>query len=223
MYSLTAVSSKAWLIAGFTSLLSLPLQAKTPPSSQDRCELVAFVNETDPAGLNVRAAPSAQAQKLGTLPPIWVDRWQVRHVRVRTHVIDAANGWFKIRNSSDEEDLTEQPARPTYQGEGWVSGSKLIVIAQTNIGRLRPDPAAPAAIELDGPFSFDEDTFDGARRLVDCSGRWIQMEFDESKLSEDGRRAFKISPETRKGLPLGRFRFWVNKICGLQETSCDGL
>lgn len=39
------------------------------PPEPTSCNFAAFVEETDPAGLNVRAEPSASAKVLGTLPP----------------------------------------------------------------------------------------------------------------------------------------------------------
>ncbi len=185
------------------------------------CNFVAFVEETDPAGLNVRDAPSAAAPVLGTLPPIWTDDSGMR-ARVSVRVTASANGWFRVGEAFEDQALTGQPARPVYQGEGWVSGRKLIVKSQTDTGRTRPDPKAPVAIRLKDGLAFDGSSTMAAGRLVDCRGGWAQVEYDESRFSVEIRPYLQISPVARMGQAKGRFRAWVDQICGIQETACDG-
>ncbi len=193
-----------------------------PEVSADRCSLTAFVDETDPAGLNVRAAPNVRAPVVGQLPPIWKDPVDGAEVRVRVELTDSREGWFKIRNAKDEEQLTERPARPTYGGEGWVSGRKLIVKPQAAAAYQRPDPQAPVGLQLGPDQDLDSKPFRQAGTLVACQGEWVQIDFAESRIPAEERKALKIAPESRKGLPAGHFRVWVNKICGSQETACDG-
>lgn len=205
------------LIAGTASIT----HATTLDPAQ--CAFVAFVEETDPAGLNVRAAPNARSKVLGKLPPVWVDKVDNARVRVRVEVTASSNGWFRIQNASDEENLTEQPARPTYSGEGWVSGRKLLVKPQTSIGRTRPAETAPVGLQLQEQRLFDTSAFSRAGSLVGCSGSWVHVEFVENKIPTELRQTLQVSPKAREGLPHGRFRLWLDKICGAQETSCDGL
>lgn len=185
------------------------------------CKFTAFVEETDPAGLNVRAAPSASAQVLGKLPPVWSDGSGLR-VRTRVEVTGARNGWFQIRDAADESTLTGEAPRPTYAGEGWVSGRKLVVKSQASAGHTKPAADAPAAVRWKDDVLFDSDSAVGAGRLVDCQGSWAQVEFDEARFSADLRPLLQVAPAARTGAPKGRFRAWVDKICGIQETACDG-
>lgn len=191
-----------------------------PPEAVS-CNFAAFVEETDPAGLNVRAAPSASAPVLGTLPPVWTDDSGMR-ARVFVKVSATAKGWFRIHGAFEDEALTGQPARPVYEGEGWVSGRKLVVKSQANAGRARPDPKAAVAIRLKDGLLFDGSSTIAAGRLVDCRGSWVQVEYEEARFAAEMRPYLQVSPVARAGLPKGRLRAWLDQICGIQETSCDG-
>lgn len=191
------------------------------PPEPTSCSFAAFVEETDPAGLNVRAAPSASAPVLGTLPPVWTDEYGMR-ARVLVKVTATSNGWFRIREAFEDEALTGKPARPLYGGEGWVNGRKLVVKSQANAGRTRPDPKAPVAVRLKDGLVFDGSSTIAAGRLVDCRGRWAQVDYDESRFAAEMRPYLQVSPAARAGQPKGRFRAWLDQICGIQETTCDG-
>ncbi len=212
-------------LAGLSAALlsvSAPAVAGMHIASADKCSLIAFVDETDPAGLNVRAAPDARAQVLGQLPPVWKDPVDGTQVRVRVEVTASQDGWFKIRNGKDEQQLTERPARPTYGGEGWVSGHKLIVKPQATVGYQQPNSESPIGLQLGPEQDLDSKSFRQAARLVACEGEWVRMDFTEARLPADERKQLKIAPAARKNLPAGHFRVWVNQICGSQETACDG-
>jgi hypothetical protein len=185
------------------------------------CRFTAFVEETDPAGLNVRAAPSATAKVLGTLPPVWSDGSGLR-VRVRVEVTGVRNGWFQIRDAADEDVMTGEPPRPTYGGEGWVSGNKLIVKSQAEAGHARPDAKSPASLRFKDGSLFDGSDMMAAGRLADCQGRWVLVDYDLSRVSADVRQLLDIAPAARAGRPKGHVRAWMDRICGIQETSCDG-
>lgn len=193
---------------------------RTAAPSQS-CAFTAFVEDEDPAGLRVREAPDAKARILGSLPPVWTDGDGMR-VRVSVKVTESARGWFKIRDAFDDESLTGQPARTLYGGEGWVSGRMLVVKSQAQVGRQRPDAKAPVSVRLKDDASFDGNSTIRAGRLVGCQGAWAQVEFDESRLSEEIRPLVQVLPAAREGQPKGRFRTWLNQLCAIQETSCDG-
>lgn len=192
-------------------------------AQRSQCEIGAFVQESDPAGLNVRAAPNAGAKVLGTLAPIWVDREQGYRTRAEVDVIASQGGWFLIRNGRDNPDMTGRAERSMYQGEGWVSGSRLVVKSQSNVGRAKPRHDAPEVTRLRDGGTFDNDAMIDGSRLVGCQGPWAQVEFTDSRLRPSTRQALRVDPSARHGLPSGHFRVWMDKICGVQETSCDGL
>ncbi len=200
-----------------------PNAVATEPATRT-CDFGAFVAETDPAGLNVRAAPSPTAKVLGKIPPTFVSpTFNNYGVRVEVEVIGARRGWFLIRNATDNDMLTERPPRPMYAGEGWVSGSKLTVKSQAEVGRAQPDLQAPVVLRIGDNESFDSDLLVEAGRLTDCTGKWAQVEFADQRLRSMDRGSVRVDASARAGLPAGRFRAWVNRICAVQETSCDGL
>ncbi|WP_377160738.1 hypothetical protein ACFJIX_13365 [Roseateles sp. UC29_93] len=197
--------------------------AGSPDASRSQCEIGAFVQETDPAGLNVRAAPHAKAKVLGKLVPVYVDPEQGYRTRAEVEVVASEGGWFLIRNARDNPDMTGQAERPMYRGEGWVSGSRLIVKSQATAGRAAPLRDAPVLMRLRDGDTFDSSAMMDGSRLAACQGKWAQLEFTEARLPADFREKLQITPAARQGLPAGRFRVWVDKICDLQETSCSGL
>jgi hypothetical protein len=216
------------LAAGLVALLlAAPAWAQSEsvapaPGGQVACSFGAFVSETDPEGLNVRAGPGTTHKVLGTLPPVKLssDDPPVRAM-VEVEVSAGANGWFRIARARDNEMLTDAAPRPMFKGSGWVSGRKLTVKSQATAGRQRPDAkAAPVLSGQDG-MSFDGDAFVQNGRLLGCSGKWVLVEYglpaDSEVLS-----GLEIKPAAKAGAEVGRFRAWVDRICATQETSCDG-
>lgn len=190
------------------------------PAAQTACAFGAFVNETDPAGLNVRAGPGTAYPVLGTLPPIKLsaDDPPLR-ARVEVQVTAGADGWFRIAGAQDNEALLDAAARPMFKGTGWVSGRKLTVKSQATVGRQRPDAKSPAVLISKDGMGFDSDAFLEHGRLVACAGQWAQVEYAaDSEL----RAGLQIKPAATAGVEAGRVRAWVDHLCALQETSCDG-
>ncbi|WP_431104010.1 SH3 domain-containing protein [Roseateles noduli] len=218
--------------AGFASLASCagaPSESKatatvaTATTPVTACNFGAFVAENDPAGLNVRAEPNSSAKILGKLPRTFVEPSAGYGVRIEVEVAGTRNGWFLIRNAKDNDALTGQPARRLYNGEGWVSGSKLTVKSQADVGRAQPGPQAAAVLRIGENQTFDDDDTIEAARLVDCKGTWAQLEFADQRFPAETRASVKVERAAREGLPSGRFRAWVDRICAIQETSCPSL
>ena len=195
-----------------------PVAAKPAP-----CSFGAFVKETDPAGLNVRAAPRVAAVIVGRLPPVVFSRELAGYpVKVEVDVLAAERGWFQITHARDNTALTGQPARRMFAGRGWVSGVQLTAKSQARQGHTGPSHESAMALRLKDGGSFDGDAFVNAAQLVDCRGPWAQLELSERRLPADVLDLLVVSPAARSGLPPGRVRAWFLEICGNQETSCDG-
>jgi len=193
------------------------------PEAVTSCSFGAFVQENDPAGLNVRSAPGIASRVLGTLPPGVVDHANGDFVaRVELDVLGvSADGWFRIARARDNEALTGRPARAVFAGEGWVGGRKLTVKSQASMGYAKPDPRSELRLRLGDGESFDNDAMVTAGQLIDCDGKWARVEFAEDRLPADVRTALVVAPAARAGLVAGHYRAWVDRICGVQETSCD--
>lgn len=200
-----------------------PATLAAPPAGETACAFGAFVAETDPAGLNVRAGPGTGHKVLGSLPPVRSsqDDPPIRAM-VEVEVVAGRDGWFKIEGARDNDALIEGPQRPMFKGSGWVSGRKLTVKSQAQVGRARPEAKAPAVVSGRESASFDG-LVDQAR-LLGCSGRWALVEYGpiEKDASFDTQTLFEIKPAAKAGAAPGRFRAWVDRLCALQETSCDG-
>lgn len=196
--------------------------ALAPPAGATACKFGAFVAETDPAGLNVRAGPGTAHKVLGTLPPIRRSRDEPPiSAMVEVDVVAGQDGWFKIEGAQDNEALIDGPQRPMFKGSGWVSGRKLTIKSQADVGRQRPDAKAPAVLIGRDGVSFDSDAFVASGRLAGCSGRWALVEY--GPIDRDGDAGLEVKPAAEAGVGGGRFRAWVDRICALQETSCDGV
>ncbi len=180
------------------------------------CELTAFVAEMDPKGLNVRELPDINSKVLGVIPPVLLVKDGTDSagylVRPTVEVIDSNNGWIKIKDAEDTH-LIEMKPRNVYKGEGWVSGSKLTVRTQSRTAYAKPSKTSEAIYDISPPDSwgyaspvtkatpfhdFDEDSFS----LVSCSGGWALVR--DRRLKEKNE-------------------YWLNLICGAEETTCDGL
>ena len=202
---------------------SLPI-ATIAASATAECSFGAFVQETDPAGLHVRSKPDPWSAVLGTLPPVITSReLDGLKVRVEVQVLESENGWFRIAQAQDNSVLTGQPERTMFKGQGWVSGRKLTVKSQARAAYAQPNIKSPVAFSFRDGSSFDNDQMIQAGHLIDCQGGWVLVEFNDQNLQNDIRKELLVAATARSALPDHHFRAWVNQICGIQETSCDGL
>ncbi|MEH2274774.1 MAG: SH3 domain-containing protein [Nostoc sp.] len=72
-------------------------------TNSQKCDILAYVTDTDPQGLNVRSGASTYNTILGQIP-----------INETVQVINAAGDWVQITNASDG-----------FQGTGWVFVPKL--------------------------------------------------------------------------------------------------
>lgn len=161
------------------------------------CSFGAFVTDSDPAGLNVRAGPDVTSAIVGKIPPqaLSEDDPPIR-AYVEVEVVASQGGWFRIRNARDNA-LLAPAGRKVFNGAGWVSGRHLSVKSQAAVGR---DVASARGRPVRAAVDFDSDAFVRSARLHDCVGQWVLVS----------------SPEHQ-------FNGWLNRICATQETSCDGV
>jgi hypothetical protein len=187
-------------------------RASLPPDTEP-CNLGAWSEDRDPAGLNVRAEPSVKARIVGTLPPPYrlklggsentPDGGWLTEFRI----VGFKQGWFLIEGATPPgkqyEDETKYPrnAPRPYAGRGWIAANKIganYANGATRMGGLFQAPFAdarwtPAQRQLGGPL----DTDGGPRRILACSGHWGLVE------SHDGVRG------------------WWRSLCSSQVTNCS--
>ncbi|MEM6519729.1 MAG: SH3 domain-containing protein [Cyanobacteria bacterium P01_D01_bin.71] len=135
--------------------------AATPEQS---CSALAYVVDTDPAGLNVRSGPGSDFAAQDTLPT---------DVPVEVSIVGATNGWFLVNEAySFEQQELEQP--------GWVYGP-LLGISTTSFDINDPEapttlystPDGSAAVTATIPKYSDV-------TLANCSGGWLQVDHAEA-------------------------------------------
>ena len=86
--------------------------------------------------------------------------------------------------------------REAWGPDGWINGELIRFVAQTETVFAGPDAGAAVVWQSTNiwPTAF---------AVHDCTGEWAEISF-----REDG-------PQTVRG--------WVRGICGIQETTCDGV
>jgi hypothetical protein len=205
-------------------IFSMSVELRAAAIKATPCSFGAFVQESDPAGLNVRKTASLSGKIVGTLPSvIESNELEGYQVKIELDILGSNNGWFQITNAHDNTSLSGKPPRPVFSGTGWVSGRKLTVKSQAKKAFAQPDIKSPVVFSLRDGSSFDNDEIVQAVQLISCQGQWVQVEVISEKMSSDMNKLLIVDPAAQAGLPMGRFRVWLNQICANQETSCDGI
>ena len=124
-------------------------------TNQKKCDILAYVTDTDPQGINVRSGASARNKVLGQVP-----------IHETVQIIAASGKWVEITNASDG-----------FQGTGWVSvrnlgistrgyatnGVDIYAVANhqsRNVGKI------PPGVNI---------------KLLSCQGDWAQIEYQGVK------------------------------------------
>jgi len=183
------------------------------PAGVTECNFGAFSHDPDPAGLNVRDAPDRNARILGRMVPREIGGTMVQ---TEIQVIGYRKGWFLIEAApSLDADLPSHAPKP-YSGRGWVAASMLT--AGLLRDRLKQAPSAQSAdvidlrvLDKDGMRLFDNEAVRKIRRLIACSGDWVQVEIALAKGTK---------PLLESGAPKGAARGWANGTCGFQFAFC---
>jgi hypothetical protein len=184
-----------------TLLLPGPALAATIAPPAERCDFRAWSKDPDPAGLNVRAAPRADAAVIGRLPqPRIVDG---EKLAVEFRVVGGTGAWLLIENAEFGD--YGNGAKRVFSGRGWVAASLVEVSPQDEKVRLGPTSDAGIA---DEPRPIGDGTYDflSLRRILACRDRWVEMEGE-----------FRVD----KDKPGRAVRGWVTDLCGNQVTTCN--
>lgn len=149
--------------SGQETLTDTAVAVEATEYSEQQCSASAFVADTDPAGLNVRAAASGEAAVIDTLPT---------DGPVEVTLVAAANGWLKL-------DVAWSLQQQELEEPGWVYAPLLGVTTRSGTSDtadgvpLRSTPDTSADITASLP-QFTEVS------LVSCSGDWLQVEADST-------------------------------------------
>ena len=175
-----------------------PAYSQPQPAQDGICSFSGWSTDPDPRGLNVRAGPSATARILGTLPPPEPGEDVEVDFGATFDVVEARDGWFRIENARR---WSQAGQGASTLPSGWISGRYLGFQLVTDKAFAEPNSGSPVvaiAFAEDGGLSQF-----AYRQPSACRGEWVRL----LVTGRDGRE--------REG--------WVRGVCGLQETTCDGV
>jgi hypothetical protein len=162
------------------------------------CALSGWSNDPDPAGLNIRAAPRADAEIVGRVPPSQEQAGDSYAAEFR--IIGSRNGWFLITSVKFRDYGSGKGDRVLFNGPGWVFADKVRFLINRAEVRDAPNDNAPILAKLrtpDGAGGPDSVKID---HVFGCSGA-----FAEATVHMEGQR---------------QTRGWVTGICSNQVTTC---
>lgn len=136
-----------------TDIVNQVVLAKS--TNQKKCDILAYVTDTDPQGLNVRSGASARNRILGQIP-----------IHETVQIIAASGKWVEITNASDG-----------FQGTGWVFVQNL-GISTRGYATNGVDIYAVANQQSRkvGKIPPGENI-----KLLGCQGDWAQIEYQGVK------------------------------------------
>lgn len=218
------VAGSAVAVAGDDALpavLPSPRPCVDRPGQYDSCltgkrgtpdkpcfEVTAYLQK--PGARDVYAEPDKSSKRLGQIlgiPPSEEGR------PVPFEVLDSRDGWLLIEGAADDPDLSGVD-RPMYHGRGWIRGEGVGVSAQAEQVFAKPD--------FDSQIVAEGGWFDGIPpiRIMGCDGSWVHARWPMPR-SPDNR--FTYRPEAVVSRDPVVIEGWVTGICGIMETTCDGL
>lgn len=129
--------------------------ALAKPTNLQKCDIFAYVTDTDPQGLNVRSGGGTKYRILGQIPS-----------NETVQIVAAVKNWVQITNASDG-----------FQGTGWVFVPNLGLSTQgygTNgvevYANSNEQSRKVGRIPANTPV-----------KLLGCQGDWAQVEFEGIK------------------------------------------
>mgnify|MGYP002622396997 CR=1 FL=1 len=171
----------------------------------EACAITAWSTDPDPDGLNVRAAPAADAPVIGNLPAAR----EVGGMRFATEVsiTGSQDGWLRISEGWVLDYIFDEPIDIVFSGEGWVSGRHLGL--RLNYRHLHAGPSADTAVVAKMTGSLDRGRYGPdsilVQRIRACRGDWVEI---EGVLHVDG---VSHGPDLRG---------WTTGTCSNQVTTC---
>ena len=162
------------------------------------CSLSGWSNDPDPAGLNIRAAPRADAEIIGKVLPARAQAGD--SYAAEFEIVGSRNGWLLIRAVRFADYGSGKGDHAVFAGPGWVSADKVRFAINRAELRDAPDEKAKVVAKLrsaHGSAGPDSAFID---HVYGCSGA-----FAEAVVHMDGKPAM---------------RGWVTGICSNQVTTC---
>ncbi len=165
------------------------------------CWFKGYLQDKDPAGTNLRAAPNARAEVLARVP----NRRDEAGIMIAPEfqVIGSKDGWFLVRNMRWEG--YDLPGAPIFSGTAWVSAALVGAVMEDIDLRQRPEPKSPLVMKLRGKGPDGQEWSAGdlkVQRMHGCSGSMVDVTFELP------------GKKTARG--------WASGACANQVTTCGG-
>jgi hypothetical protein len=186
-------------IALAACLTAAPARAATVDTTGvTACSLSGWSNDPDPAGLNIRIGPRADAEIIGRVPPARAQGSD--SYAAEFEIVGSRNGWFLVRAVKFADYGSGKGDRAVFAGPGWVFADKVRFMINRAAVRGAPADNAPVLARLrsaDDSAGPDSAFID---HVFGCSGA-----FADAAVHMEGQR------------PV---RGWVTGICSNQVTTC---
>jgi hypothetical protein len=184
--------------AAYSLPMAAGIAATVDTSGVAACALSGWSSDPDPNGLNIRAAPRADAEIVGRVPSPQEQAGD--SYAAEFDITGSRNGWFLISGVKFRDYGSGNGEQDLFRGPGWVFADKVRFLI--NRPEVRGAPAEKAAVlarlrSPDGTGGPDSATID---HVYACSGA-----FAEAAVHMEGQR------------PV---RGWVTGICSNQVTTC---
>jgi hypothetical protein len=135
------------------------------------CDIELNVVDPDPAGANLRSAPSTRTgQVIGRLEPD--GEW------TQVHVVGQAGAWLLIDRADTVDDEAPEGMREVFRGGAWMHRDTLGV-SELTTGEgtvVRESPADDAAVVL--AITLPEHEPSPRARVLGCKGKWLHVDLD---------------------------------------------
>jgi len=202
------------------ALCAAPLQGRAMdnttvsiPEGGSVCDLYAWVSFRSTERVAVHAEPDETSRTLGYL--LVADGED--YASVEFHVTGTAPGWLKIENAEDPQmdgdDGQPLPARPIYQGVGWIRSDSAQVGIQSSLGYAKPSADSPLIVDLNTGWLSD---LAQIKDIRSCAGPWLLLDYKTMhEYRKDGKFVKLNSAEQKQGTA------WFRGICSNQYTTCD--
>jgi hypothetical protein len=182
------------------ALALCPIAAPAQPldtAGATQCEVRGWLQDPDPKGTNVRAAPRANAPIIGHVAPM-VRLTSSDITGTEFDIVAYKDGWFLIQNGTDGG--LKLDAAHEADGRSWITARFVGVQLRATAFRSAPRRDAPQIARMTGdswgPYSVK------ISAVHSCQGPYIE-----------------VTATPIGGKPL---RGWSYKPCSLQLTTCDG-
>lgn len=148
-------------------------QAPVDTSGATACAIAGWSNDSDPGGLNIRAAPRGDAAVIGRVPP--PEQQDGDSYAAEFRIVGSRGGWLLVRDVKIIDYASGKGDRPVLAGPGWVFADK--VRFAINRPELRRAPRADSAVfdklqSRDGSSGPDAAVID---RVYGCSGAYAEV------------------------------------------------